>query len=346
MKTHKERIDLEEYLRNKNNEKCEMETKQAIKKYVNLNRTRISAGLKQVLKASFIRKGISSESLDIINKNLENILKHMPNRRFSDYERKQKVEQVWNSLRSYILSRDDVTSVAKEIDKEVEEEYSNSELYSRYKTNTLPDLSKHKAYKIVNMLDIRNMRISQYMESNDLKVLQNKLDNLIDIIFKERATYTFYHGIIRDLKKEISKITSPSIFLPEFKWKAHLYALLKFKPEMLKFQEEWDKENTPLGMLDQKKDEYLKIIDTRLQYGHKLISEGHIAGDYILRVIHKKAMNAGNRQRVDEVLGLSWLTNAETIRLKYFGELASQVYSGNKNDAIQFFLSPKWRIET
>ncbi|PKB98172.1 hypothetical protein RhiirA5_465520 [Rhizophagus irregularis] len=345
-KTHKENIDLEEYLKNKNNEKCEMETKQTIRKYTDLNRNRISAGLKQVLKASIIRKGISSESLDIINKDLENFLKSMPKGRFfSYYQRKQKVEQVWKSLRNHILSREDVTSIAKEIDKEVEEEYCNSELYSIYKTNNLPNLSNHKAYKVTDMIDISNMRFSQYMKTNDLNTLRHKLFNLIDVIFKERAAYCFYHGIVRDLKKLINEIISTSNFLPDFKWKVHLYALMKFKPKMIKFQEEWDKENTPIGILDQKKDEYLKIIDTRLLYGHRLVSEGHIAGDYLLRVIHKRAMNAGNRERISEVLGLSWLTNAETVRLKYLGELASQVYSGNKNEAMQYFLSPQWSIE-
>lgn len=58
-------------------------------------------------------------------------------------------------------------------------------------------------------------------------------------------------------------------------------------------------------MIDQKKDEHLKIIDIRLQYGHRLITEGHIAGNYLLRVIHKKAMNVGNRVRIDGVLCLS-----------------------------------------
>ncbi|CAI2165824.1 7036_t:CDS:2 [Funneliformis geosporum] len=278
--THKKRIDLEEYLKNKNNETCEMETIQTIRKYISLNRKRISAGLDQVLKANFIRKGISSESLDIINKNLENILKYMPNRKFSDFERKQKVEQVWNSLRNHILLREDIISIAKEIDKEVVMVYVNSEVYSKYKTNTLPDLSNHKAYK-------NFIRVSQYLEPKDLEILQDKLDYLINIIFKERAAYYFYQGIIQ----------------------------------------EWDKENTSLGMLDQKKDEYLKMIDTQLQYEHRLISEDHIAGDYLLKVIHKKAMIARNRERIDEVLGISWLTNAETIRLKYFGELASQVNS-------------------
>ncbi|CAI2179590.1 9418_t:CDS:2 [Funneliformis geosporum] len=338
LKTHKERIDLDEYLKNKKNVKCETETIQTIIKYINLNRKHISARLEQLLKASFIRKGISSESLDIINKNLENILKSVPNCKFSDYDRKQKVEQVWDSLRNHISSRENVISIAKEIDKEVEKEYcSNSDLFGKYKGNILPDLSKHKAYKIYKIFDI-------YIESNELKILQNKLDNLIDIIFKERAAYCFYQGIVRDLRKEISIILQD--YLLDFKWNGHLYALLKFKPKMIRFQKEWDKENTPLGMLDQKKDEYLKIIDTRLQYGHRLIAESHIAGDYLLSVIYKKAMTAGNRVRVDEVLGLSWLTNAETIRLKYFEELASQVYAGNKKEAIEYFLRPKLCIET
>ncbi|RIA96869.1 hypothetical protein C1645_871711 [Glomus cerebriforme] len=235
---------------------------------------------------------IKGKCLELIEKELNDVpdcsnrsTNFMPNSGFSDYERKQKVVVVWNLLQNSILSRDDI-SVAKEIDKEVEEEYSNSDFYGRYKTNTPPDLSKHKAYKFTYKLDLRNMQFSQYIELKDLKVLQNKLDNLIDIIFKERASYYFYHGIVCDLKKEISKIT-PSTYLPEFKWNVHLYALLKFKPKMIKFQE-WDKENTPLAMFDQKKDEYLKIIDTRLQYGLRLISEGHIVGDYLMKVIHKK----------------------------------------------------------
>ncbi|CAB5204505.1 unnamed protein product [Rhizophagus irregularis] len=346
MKTHKVRIDLEEYLKNKNNEKCEKETIQTIREYINLNRKRISARLKQVLEASFIRKGISSESLDIINKNLESILKYMPNKGFSDYERKQKVEQVWNSLRNHILSKEDVISIEKEIDKEVENEYSsNSELYGRYKTNASPPkLSNHKAYNFINMM--KNRCTSPYMELIHLNALEEKLKNLINLIFENRAVKYFYHGVIRDLGREINYIISQLNFSPEFKWNVHLYALLEFKPKMIEFQKDWDKENTQLGMLDQKKDEYLNIIDTRLQYGHRLISEGHIAGDYLLRVIHKLAMNAGNRERTDEVLGLSWMSNAETIRLKYFAELASQVYIGNKNEAIEYFLYPQQNIET
>ncbi|CAB4489772.1 unnamed protein product [Rhizophagus irregularis] len=304
------KTELEKVLGNNQSTMCE-ECMKTHKRIHNLNRKRISARLKQMLEASFIRKGISSESLDLINKNLESILKYMPNKGFSDYERKQKVEQVWNSLRNHILSKEDIISIEKEIDKEVENECT-----------------------------------SPYMELIHLNALEEKLKNLINKIFENRAAKYFYHGVIRDLGREINYIISQLNFSPDFKWNVHLYALLEFKLKMIEFQKDWDKENTQLGMLDQKKDEYLNIIDTRLQYGHRLISEGHIAGDYLLRVIHKLAMNAGNRERIDEVLGLSWMSNAETIRLKYFAELASQVYIGNKNEAIEYFLYPQQNIET
>ena len=100
--------------------------------------------------------------------------------------------------------------------------------------------------------------------------LQDKLDDLVDLILEERV-YHFYSGIVRDLKREIDKMLndySQSLclnFLPDFKWYVHLYALLKFIPIIKSFQEKWHKENTPLGILDQRKEEYLKMIDIRLE---------------------------------------------------------------------------------
>src|SRR5205823_11762748 len=62
-------------------------------------------------------------------------------------------------------------------------------------------------------------------------------------------------------------------------------------------------------------------------------------------VIHKKAMDAGNRERKDAVYNITWMTCAETIRLKYFEELARQVQNGDKEEAIRHFLRPKKCIE-
>ncbi|GET57330.1 interferon-induced very large GTPase 1-like [Rhizophagus irregularis DAOM 181602=DAOM 197198] len=350
-KTNKERIELEEYLRDKNNEKCEMETKQTIENYIAINRQSVSTKLTQMLEASLIRKGISSESLDIINKHLENILKNMSSEGLSNQQRQQKIDDIWNLLQQHMLSKDNTIPIEEKINKEVKDEYYNSlprELYHQYMKGILPDLSKFKAYKKLSkqyFASLQNFHFSQYLEKNELVVLEDKLDDLIDNILNEKAAYYFYHGIIRDLKNRILKIC-PNNYLPEFKWNAHLYALLMFKPKMISYQEKWNKENTPLGILNQKEDEYIKIINTRLQYGHTLVSEGHIIADYLMRVIHKKAMNAGSDERKDAVRNIAWLTCTESIRLKYFENLAEKVQNGEKEDAIQHFLNPKRRIES
>ncbi|PKK55240.1 hypothetical protein RhiirC2_802983, partial [Rhizophagus irregularis] len=257
-----------------------METKQTIENYIKLNRKSLFTKLTQMLESSFIRKGISSESSDT---HLENILKNMSSEGLSNQQRQQKIDDVWNLLQQHMLSKDNTIPIEEKINKEIKDEYYNllpRELYHQYIKGILPDLSNFKAYKIITKQYL-NFHFSQYLEKKELVVLEDKLDNLIDNILKEKAAYYFYHGIIRDLKNRILKIC-PNYYLPEFKWNVHLYALLMFKLKMISYQEKWDKENT-LSILNQKKDEYLKIINIRLQYGHTLVSEGHIVADYLMR---------------------------------------------------------------
>ncbi|CAG8617035.1 8575_t:CDS:1 [Funneliformis caledonium] len=349
-KANKERVELEDYLKEKNNEKTETETKQTIENYIKLNRQSVSDKLTRMLSAIIIRKGLSSESLEIINRHLEDIIRNMPSRGFPDHERKRKIEEIWNALRFNILSKDKPIPVERLIDEDVNNNYKTLpvDLHYKYKNGIYPDLSKCKAYKPISYNALTSL--SQCLEKKDVHDLQGKLDNLADLIFKDRTSQHFYPGIVNDLKKVIDmtivNFQKPrSTFYSDLKWNIHLYALLKFKPKMKKFQDDWEKENSPLGILDQKKEEYLKIIDTRLQYGHSLVSEGHIVGDYLLRVIHKKAMKAGNSERVRAVSDIAWMTSSETVRLKYFEELAEQVQKGDKAAAIRHFSIPEYSIK-
>nr|CAG8535359.1 7706_t:CDS:2 [Entrophospora candida] len=351
-KTNKERIELEEYLRDRNNETCEMETKQTIEDYIKLNYHSACIKLTQMLEASIVRKGISSEFIDIINNCLKEILRNMPSDKFPDYERNKGVKEIWNSLRNNISSKHIIEPVVEQIDKEVKEIFSrlpsSVRLYQKYINGKSPDLSKCNAYKHLKLFSPFS-HSSQCLELRDICTLREKLDNLVDSILKKRASY--HPRIVHDLTKEIDNTLNYNskflhiTFLPDFKWNTYLYALLKFKPRMVNFQKKWDMDNTPLGILDQKKEEYLKMIDTRLQYGHTLVSEGHIIGDYLLRVIHKKAMDAGSSERKKAVCDIGWLTCAESVRLKYFEKLAEQVQNGDKEEAIQFFSHPKECIE-
>src|SRR5438045_2202489 len=100
-------IVLEEYIKNKNNK---METKQTIGKYIKHNYQSAFKKLIRMLDANFIRKGISSEFLEIINGHLEKTTENMQNT-FSDDERKQKVKEIWYLLRNHISSKEDIVPV-------------------------------------------------------------------------------------------------------------------------------------------------------------------------------------------------------------------------------------------
>ncbi|CAG8827473.1 13127_t:CDS:1, partial [Dentiscutata erythropus] len=149
---------------------------------------------------------------------------------------------------------------------------------------------------------------------------------------------------IDSILDNVSKLWKKNL-IPEFKWNVHLYALLMFKVKIASYQEKWDRENKPLSILDQKKDEFKNIIDTRLQHGFSLVSEGHIIGDYLMKVVHKKAIKAGNLERIKKVKDIVWMTSNETVRLKYFEMLAIQVQNGDKKNAIDHFLCPKISIK-
>jgi len=137
-KISEERIELDEYLGNKNNVKCEKETKDTIKDYIKLNHQSASTKLNRMVETKFIL----SESLDIINKYLEKVPKHKLNKR-------KKVREIWNLLRDHISSKDNVIPVVKQIDNEVKYVYSllPLEFKNQYQDGIFPDLSKCKACK-------------------------------------------------------------------------------------------------------------------------------------------------------------------------------------------------------
>ncbi|CAG8544229.1 13708_t:CDS:2, partial [Dentiscutata erythropus] len=123
-----------------------------------------------------------------------------------------------------------------------------------------------------------------------------------------------YNGIINEGRN----LTDPSDDFP------HIYALTKFKVKSKKYRKIWDEENHPLFILDQKKEEYSNIINARLRHESTLVSEAYI------RWVKK----------------IPWLTCTETVRLKYFEELAIEVQNGYKENALNHFKNPKQHIES
>ncbi|CAG8577019.1 8641_t:CDS:2 [Gigaspora rosea] len=182
----------------------------------------------------------------------------------------------------------------------------NSPIESEYKNGTLPDLHADRLAKLV-------------LQKRDIDTIEERLDNLRDFIMGK--SQHCYNGIVSDLKNKIEKTLSDFIItktLPIFKCNAHIYGLLKFKQKLSEYQKKWDEENYPLYILDQKKEEYFNIIRTQLQHESILISEAYI---------------------------IPWITRTETVRLKYFEELAIDVQNGNKENALNHFKNTKYHIE-
>ncbi len=60
------------------------------------------------------------------------------------------------------------------------------------------------------------------------------------------------------------------------------------------------------------------MIDTRLRYRRTLVSEDHI----VRNIYSLKKMDTGNGERRHAARSIAWMTSAESVRLKYFEELA------------------------
>ncbi|CAG8728830.1 6083_t:CDS:2 [Gigaspora margarita] len=342
-----ERGKLDKDLEDKKNEKSREETNQTIEKYIYQCRDSIYIELKQMADAILMRNKLSNTHHKFIDEQLEKVLKSH-NELSDEKDREREAENIWKSLREKIKSenKDSTINVNVKIDKEVTEGYEHrgsKQFRNMYSANTFPNLSminKYEASFVNNFLN------STPLQPNELISIQTQIGNTVDEVLSDIDC--FRDGIVGDLILKIDEklSTSGRKYKPGSKQIIHAYALHYFKERMNKIQDEWNKNNTPVGVLDQKEDEYLKKILTRLQYGRSHQSEGLIAGDYLLRAIQKKAIDTENTDRINYVLDKEdWVKDSERVRTKYFIELADKVYNNDKDKGVQHFLKPRESIE-
>ncbi|CAG8536656.1 22870_t:CDS:2 [Cetraspora pellucida] len=342
-KVNKEKDKLDKYLEKKNDKKFKEEANQTITNYIISRREFISTKLENMLEGILIRNRFSI----FIDRILEEILstwKKLPDEKKFEEE----ANKIWKQLRDRV-SIENEDFINEEIDDIINEEYETmwtSDFFENYKLRIIPELSKIDA--IYNVSSSKFFK-DKCMEQDNITRLKKEINLVVGQIL--RNIKRFNPKIVRDLKGKIEKklkdlSTKLNVkFNPNFEMNVHVYTLLNFREEMVKIQEIWDKDNAPLSVLDQRKDEYIEMIKLRLQYGHSHMYKGHLTGAYLLRAIHKKAVNAENRDRREHAFRIPWIKNSETIRLEYFIELAEQVHNGDKDKAIQHFLKPQESIE-
>jgi hypothetical protein len=125
----------------------------------------------------------------------------------------------------------------------------------------------------------------------------------------------------------------------------HVWVQQLFCQCVEKLQLEWDKNHQPSLILEQNKAQYMNVIENRLKYGFTSAAEARILANTVKEAIRQKSLKDVQTQRVEDVKSLVWTTNSETVRMKYFIELAKNVANGGKTEAIKHFANPRKSIE-
>jgi hypothetical protein len=330
----------------------EHETRLTIHNFIKKTREWYFKELSQMLSAIAFGQIKSSENLEKIEKRLREVLK--TKREFTENDIQSIAGTIWRDIEIEAADKVTKVSVIDQIEREISSEYNDGPKFIKeFKGNVIQTLKNipavHKTIYQKGKAIIT--RESDVLEMTQVYELEGQLAEISEIILNEENSQNFQTGMVAKVKRKVEQIIqlfediNKLKLKSEFKWKLHAFANQKFRIKMKIKQNEWDQKHNPLFILRKNKSQYMDVIFERLKYGFNYDSDGMIAGNCLLNAIKQKAIKAGNRQRIDDVLGIGWLTNSEIVRLKYFSELVEGIKNKNLRPALNHFDDPKNCIE-
>jgi hypothetical protein len=308
--------------------------------------------LSQMLIAKAFGQIKSAETLEKIEKRLREELK--VKREYTDSDIVKISGKIWRDIEKEAAEGVKEVSVTEQIEAEIFGIYNDGPAFIQdFKGDVIKTLMNIPAVSkaIIEKGKAYLSGESGFLETNQVYELEGQLGEISQIILNEDNAQNYQTGMVARLKRKVEKIIvdfekiNKLKVKTEFKWKLHAFATQKFLMKMWSKQTEWDEQNNPLTILRKNKSQYMDVIIERLKYGFNYDSDGMIAGNCLLNAIKQKALKAANRQRIDDVLALDWLTNTETVRLKYFSELVDEVKEHIFERALNHFNDPKNLIE-
>ncbi|XP_061435665.1 uncharacterized protein LOC133360810 [Lethenteron reissneri] len=323
---------------------CEHDVMQTINRYTQQVRKSTMKTLTQMLDAAIVGKGYSVEFLDEISRQLKLELEKRPGRKFTDAERKHIVDTIWKTLYKIANEKNIDIPDDRKIQSEIILVYENSPYVCKAMANT--SNSENVLNRNEGWFDYF-LRKCFKKSSNNIISLSNSLENIATSMLDSRNVEHYENGMIREINKKIDDILSKfdNKLEPKRKQDAHIFTLQIFCQEMKDCQIKWEKKHKPTEILNKREQELKTMIDTRLKFGFCAASEAILIAEYLLKAINQKATKSVNDLRVDAVLDLPWTTNSESVRLKYFECLASQVQKGQTAEAVEYFRRPKTSID-
>lgn len=187
--------------------------------------------------------------------------------------------------------------------------------------------------------------------------LKDELNSLVSTVFQNRADnwrtvgLNFEDGMVSEIKNgfpdTIKSFENKCGLVLHDNFKKHLvvYTLQNLRDKMIDLQIIWNKENKPSEILEQKRQDYIREITTRLKFGFSGAGEGVIVAQVLCKSIKAIAIQQAYSVKIKTVKDMPWTTNAETVRLQYFQQLATEVDNHEHERALEHFGDPKTSIE-
>ena len=268
---------------------------------------------------------------------------------FSETVRKNITVEIFDELSKAGRAKDHDVPVREKIKEALRYEYlaAHPDIIDRF-------YAEIKSFENIFASFMQNVKdlVGANQRANEIDHLKSTIGSLLCRMLEQRKADCYEDGIVGELKHklthELDKIIKHKLKLhmtPKQKIDVHVWTLQEFCKRVEVMQAEWDKKNKPSSILNENKDRYIHIINTRLEHGFTCAAEGQIIGQHLLKVMQQKAIDAENMEKIRAVEGLVWTTNSEKVRLKYFKHLAEQVANDQKDEAVKHFQSPTEQIE-
>ena len=324
----------------------EIETKKTIDSFIEVVQESTIRKLSQSINASVMQQGCCVEFDTIITRHLQGHLLTRAAGRFSEDKRKQIINEILAELSRIARQKDH--------DAPVREKIAEAILYDYCQYPTMLDLFNSSIGRFEEIFNrkqgfFRGL-MSGNQKANEVEYLKSMTESLLRQMLEKRQADCYEHGMVGELRQtltaQLDSVSSQKICLtPEEKIRIHVWTLQQFCKRMEDMQADWDKKNKPSSILEQNKQQYVQIINTRLEHGFTVAAEGQIIGQHLLKVIQKNAIAAENVEKIRAIEGLVWTTNSQLVRLKYFKHLADKAKDGKKDAALAHFRNPTEQIE-
>jgi hypothetical protein len=328
----------------------ELDVKTTIQKYISKIREYYIKHLSQKLSAVAFRQIESDENFSKIEKRLK---KELTNKSvFNESDIQNITTGIWNELERDANEKVTQISVITQIEEEIASVYEESPTFlSEIKSVRIDSLEKIPAINLNWRQKFGNtthvVKTSEYLLPAKTYELEGKLKSIADDILNNEKVDTYRKGMIKKLSKSIESILNDLAKKDDielhsnFKWKVTIFAIQAFIKQMNEKQENWNKENNPLIILQNNKEKYYKWIGDKLRYGFGYYSDGSEAGVNLLQAIVQKALKTANDKREQEFKNQNWISSSAKIRLKYLGELVEDIKGGRLDRALRFFDYPQ-----